>query len=441
MTTAFNSSIFFLDNAINQEKLDRYQTLVKQAAELGTFLTFYDHQPWLNCYAQDAGSLNSHLPLLVFKPWTINHISPFVKLCAALKIPITTRCAGTGISGGAVASRKGILLLTNHFKKLKLNHNRFVAEPGVTCRDLNFQSRSLGYEFPLPMATNGVAGLAGCLSMQAVSYDQQCLSIWDQVEKVTLIDGEGNLRTLPASFVCGAEGVFGVITEIYGQLLKIPLAIWRGKFQVSWQEVENLLPQLRQLTLLTVLSWSQGVLTFQLEGSIWQLECQFNELEMLFHQQLNYQVITERVDLNFSLKQKNKLFFGSVLMTRLFAHFETKAQNLASQLNLTCKVVLNPLTNHLLCLLASDQLMYDFQTNVTQFLVVWCNALANSEGSLSHCPGIGLQLSPFISPFMTQERLSFLKHGQRQLDPLGLFAFHRYFPSQGKSLEKIREYS
>jgi glycolate oxidase len=434
-------SVYFLNSsAASPYVLERYHQLVQQAEALGEFLTFDSHASWLSCYSRDAQWLESQLPLLVFRPHTCQSIPAFIELCAKAAIPVTVRCGGTGLRGAAVAAQEGIILLTGHLKKLIIREDSsFVAEPGVTVRQLNQQVKEKGWEFPLPLATAGVAGLAGCLSTQAISYDQQAPQVWKLIEEVTLVDGVGKIQQVPASLVCGAEGLFGVIMQIKGRFSKRPVTIQRGECSLDWATVEQVLPHLRTLQSLTVLSWEKDVLTYQVEGEPWRVEGTKALMNQWLKHSLSFKELKEREDCLFNGSKQPYFILGSLLAFSHFALFTQQAQAWAQDLDLQCTVRCNLLTNHLLYLLEGKESIYDFKQNLHQFLVLWCNALVTHEGKISHCQGIGLQLPFFTPPFWNEDQVNVLKQLQQRMDPSQLFSKDRFFPLEGKSLEKMRE--
>ena len=48
-------------------------------------------------------------PSIVLLPKDVHQISAILKYCNEAKIPVTTRGAGTGLSGGALASEGGVI--------------------------------------------------------------------------------------------------------------------------------------------------------------------------------------------------------------------------------------------------------------------------------------------------------------------------------------------
>lgn len=58
------------------------------------------------------------LPMLVALPETLEQVQALLKRCHALSVPVVTRGAGTGLSGGALPLEQGVLLVMSRFNKI-----------------------------------------------------------------------------------------------------------------------------------------------------------------------------------------------------------------------------------------------------------------------------------------------------------------------------------
>jgi len=92
----------------------------------------------LMLYEYDALS-SSRLPDVVVLPSTTEHVVSIVKLAARENVPLVARGAGTGLSGGAVATEGGIVIGFSRMKKIleiDLENLRARVQPGVVNMDL-----------------------------------------------------------------------------------------------------------------------------------------------------------------------------------------------------------------------------------------------------------------------------------------------------------------
>jgi glycolate oxidase len=80
------------------------------------------------------GSIDKHRPLAVVFPLSTDEVSRVVRACTRLGVPFTARGAGTGLSGGAIPARGGVLISLarmNRILEIDVENMRAVVEPGV----------------------------------------------------------------------------------------------------------------------------------------------------------------------------------------------------------------------------------------------------------------------------------------------------------------------
>src|ERR671938_1272325 len=80
------------------------------------------------------GSIDKHRPLAVVFPLSTDEVSRVVKACNRLNVPYTARGAGTGLSGGAIPARGGVLISLARMTRIldiDLENLRAVVEPGL----------------------------------------------------------------------------------------------------------------------------------------------------------------------------------------------------------------------------------------------------------------------------------------------------------------------
>ena len=102
------------------------------------------------CYSSDASQVRG-TPDYVVRPLSTAEVSMVVELAAAERVPVTARGAGTGLAGGAVAVRGGIVLDLsgmNRILEMDLANLAVVVEPGVIQARLNERLRPYGFFFP-----------------------------------------------------------------------------------------------------------------------------------------------------------------------------------------------------------------------------------------------------------------------------------------------------
>ena len=107
------------------------------------------HQEDLMLYEYDALSSLRQPDVVVF-PRTTEHVARIVKLALQRDLRIVARGAGTGLSGGSVATEGGILLGFSRMKEIleiDLENQRARVQPGVVNLDLTLAVADDGYYF------------------------------------------------------------------------------------------------------------------------------------------------------------------------------------------------------------------------------------------------------------------------------------------------------
>ena len=164
-------------------------------------------------------------------------VSAIMKICAANKIPVTCRGAGTGLVGGCVPLAGGLVLCTKRMNRiLEYDMDNLVVrlQPGVLLKDLAADAQKHGLMYP-PDPGEKTATVGGNIStnaggMRAVKYGVTR----DYVLALTVVLADGRIVELGKS-VCktssgysllhlmiGSEGTLGIITEMTLKLVPSP---------------------------------------------------------------------------------------------------------------------------------------------------------------------------------------------------------------------------
>lgn len=191
----------------------------------------------LRPYECDGLSAYRELPMIVCLPQTIEQVQAILRVCYNMQVPVVARGAGTGLSGGALPLKNGVLLsLAKFMRILEIDiANRIArAQPGV--RNLAISQAAAPYGlYYAPDPSSQIACTIGG-NVAENSGGVHCLKYGLTVHnvlglKVLTMDGallEIGGATLDApgydllALMTGSEGLLGVIVEVTVKLLPRP---------------------------------------------------------------------------------------------------------------------------------------------------------------------------------------------------------------------------
>lgn len=192
----------------------------------------------LEKYGQDETEDLLFKPEVVLKPKTVEQISLIMKFANKMRIPVTVRGAGTGLSGGALPVHNGIVLSMERFNKiLKIDERNLqgIVEPGVINYVFQEEVKKVGLFYPPDPASWGSCSLGGNVAHssggpKAVKYG----TTRDYVLNIEMVLPNGDIiwtgaNTLKYStgynlthLMVGSEGTLGIITKIVLKLIPLP---------------------------------------------------------------------------------------------------------------------------------------------------------------------------------------------------------------------------
>ena len=191
------------------------------------------------CVAFECDALSAHrqVPDLVLLPRSVEQVRQALRLCVAANVPIVTRGAGTGLSGGAKPVAGAALLVMSRLNAiLEMDPRRRIArlQPGVTNLAISQAARPFGL-FYAPDPSSQVACTIGG-NVAENSGGVHCLKYgltFNNLLQVTFLTLEGEELTLGnemqetcglelLALLCGSEGMLGIVTEVMVKLLPLP---------------------------------------------------------------------------------------------------------------------------------------------------------------------------------------------------------------------------
>lgn len=192
----------------------------------------------LEKYGQDETEDLLFYAEVVVKPQTVEQVAAIARICNDGRIPLTTRGAGTGLSGGALPVKGGVLLSMEKFNRiLQIDERNLQAtvEPGVINYIFQEEVKKAGLFYPPDPASWGSCSLGGNIAHssggpKAVKYG----TTRDYVLNLEVVLPNGEViwtgaNTLKYStgynlthLMVGSEGTLGIITKIVFKLIPLP---------------------------------------------------------------------------------------------------------------------------------------------------------------------------------------------------------------------------
>ncbi|MDN6298398.1 MAG: glycolate oxidase subunit GlcD [Halomonas sp.] len=177
------------------------------------------------------------MPMLVAMPNTLDEVQALLKRCHALGVPVVTRGAGTGLSGGALPLERGVLLVMSRFQhiiNIDPDARTATLQPGVRNLAISEAAAPYGLYYAPDPSSQIACSIGGNVAENAGGV--HCLKYGltvNNVMRVDVITIEGEPMTLGAealdapgfdllALFNGSEGMLGVITEITVKLLPLP---------------------------------------------------------------------------------------------------------------------------------------------------------------------------------------------------------------------------
>jgi glycolate oxidase len=200
----------------------------------------------LLAYSYDASPCVPHLPDAVISPGNTEEVQSIVGLAFEAGVPLVARGAGTGLSGGSLASHGGIIISFQRMNKiltLDLSERVAVVQPGVVNNDLNAAIARHSLLYPPDPGSAKVCTLGGNVSENAggphsVKYGStsdyvlslECVLPTGAVVRTGALSRRNACGYDLTHLLCGSEGTLGLITEITLKLVPMPKFRQAGVF-------------------------------------------------------------------------------------------------------------------------------------------------------------------------------------------------------------------
>lgn len=199
---------------------------------------FHADEETLRHHASDETEDHVFMPNVVLRPGTPEEVAAILKLCDQHLIPVTPRGGGTGLSGGALPVKGGVVVAMGRFNRIleidELNLQATV-EPGVITEVFQEAVKEKGLFYPPDPSSKGTCFLGGNLGEnaggpKAVKYGvtrDYVLNMQVALPTGELIWTAANVLKNSTGYnltqlMCGSEGTLGIITRIVFKLRPFP---------------------------------------------------------------------------------------------------------------------------------------------------------------------------------------------------------------------------
>jgi glycolate oxidase len=191
-------------------------------------------------YEADMHTLYRGQPDAVVLPRSTEQVRDLVRLCRREAVPVVPRGSGTGLIGGAMAARGGIMVAMTRMAdvlEIDLPNRAATVQPGLINLWLTNAVRDKGYFFAPDPSSQMVSSIGGNVSTNAGG--PHCLKYGittNHVLGLEFVLGTGEVVRVGGKAadrpgydltgaMVGAEGTFGLVTAVTVRLLHVPESV------------------------------------------------------------------------------------------------------------------------------------------------------------------------------------------------------------------------
>lgn len=181
------------------------------------------------------GSIDKGRPECVVFPRTTDEVVRVVKIAAEYDVPLVGRGAGTGLSGGVIPTRGGIMIgfsRMNRILEIDCENECAVVQPGVVNLDITRAVQSQGYYYAPDPSSQKACTIGGNVAENAggphtLIYGvttNHVLGIEAVLSDGTVLNLGGKEQDLPGydltGLLTGSEGTMALVTKVIVKLMR-----------------------------------------------------------------------------------------------------------------------------------------------------------------------------------------------------------------------------
>lgn len=191
-------------------------------------------------YDCDAYTVDRSAPQVVVLPDNTEEVRKVVGWCLENGIPFTPRGAGTGLSGGALAAKGGVIVSTKRLTKIlevDVENRCLKAQAGIPNKKISDAVAAQRLHFAPDPSSQTVSTLGGNIAENSGGPHTLKYGVTVQhILGLTMVDPEGRVVELGGKvagapgfdlvgLVVGGEGTLGIVTEAWVKLTPLPESV------------------------------------------------------------------------------------------------------------------------------------------------------------------------------------------------------------------------
>jgi glycolate oxidase len=432
------------------------------------------------------GSIDKHRPLAVVFPLSTEEVSQVVKACNRWGVPYTARGAGTGLSGGAIPARGGVLISLARMTRIleiDVDNLRAIVEPGVVNLRLGQAMAPFGLTYvPDPSSQKActIGGNVGENSGGPHTLRYGVTTNHTLGLEVVLPNGDvlqlgGTSPDAPGydlvGLVVGSEGTLGIVTRIWVRLVpltetvKTILAVFASMEDASeavagmiaHRIVPAAIEMMDNLTIRAIESRApagypvdaQGVVLIEVDGLREEVEAQSEAVQQVCRERgaLSVRLARDEAE-RAALWAGRKGAFAAI--GRLTPDYYTvdgvvprtklpttlaRIQEISRESGFQIANVFHAGDGNLHPLIMWDADVAGAEERVIDAGAEIMQVCAAAGGSLSGEHGIGMEKKDLMPLIFSQEDVAQMRRIKDAFDPDGLCNPDKVFPTAGRCLE------
>ena len=194
----------------------------------------------LVCYGYDATAA-FHVPDAVVFPDSVQQVSQVMQLAAAFRTPVIPRGGGSGMTGGSLAVKGGIIVVFSRMNRIvEIDQDNLIArvQPGVITAVFQDRVKRHGLFYPPDPSSAGFSTMGGNLAEcaggpKAVKYGVtrdyvlglEAVLPTGEIVKTGVRTAKGVVGYDLTRLIVGSEGTLAMITEATVKLLPLPESV------------------------------------------------------------------------------------------------------------------------------------------------------------------------------------------------------------------------